>query len=72
MINIPKIENNALKIQAAKQVYSKQIVPLNLDKFTNLNYATQDFPFKVLACQVKAMAEQDNMNIAGRNFNLFI
>ena len=74
MINIPKIDNLALKNLAAKQVYSKQIVLQNNDKAinsNNSNYIAKDFSFKILACQVKAMAEQDNKNPVGRKFNIY-
>ena len=67
--NIPKIDNNTIKIQAARQTYSKQIVPQNLNTTLNSTFAKQDFSFKVLASQVLAMAEQDNMNPAGQKFN---
>ena len=39
MINLPKIENQAFKIQAAKQVYSKPIVLENQNKAVNSTYA---------------------------------
>ena len=70
MINPPKIDNRALKIQAARQVYSKQILPKKLNINLNPAYAKQGFLFKVLAGQVVAMAEQDNMNPIGQKFNI--
>ena len=70
MINSPKIDNRILRIQAAKQAYSKQIVPKKINIALNPTYAKQDFSFKVLACQVLAMAEQDNINPAGHKFNV--
>lgn len=69
MINFSKINNQAFKIQAASNVYSKQIVPKIHNKSLNSIYAKQDFSFKVLAGQVLAMAEQDNMNPVGQKFN---
>ena len=71
MINFPKIDNQALKIQAARQIYLKQVVPKTTKKPLNPFYAKQDFSFKVLAAQVQAMAEQDNMNPVGHKFNIF-
>ncbi|MBR6298862.1 MAG: hypothetical protein IKR34_06410 [Candidatus Gastranaerophilales bacterium] len=70
MINSPKIDNRALKIQAAKQTYSKQIVPKKIKINLHSTYAKQDFSFKVLAYQVLALAEQDNMNPVGQKFNI--
>ena len=71
MINFPKIDNQVLKIQAARQVYSKQIVPVKLDKNLNPKYANQDFSFKALASQVQGMAGQDKLNPVGRKLNFF-
>ena len=68
--NIPKVDNNTIKIQAAKQTYSKQMLPQKLNATLNSVYAKQDFLFKVLASQVLAMAEQDNMNPFGRKINV--
>lgn len=70
MINTPTIDNNALRIQAARQVYSRQVVPKKLDKPLNSIYAKQDFSFKALASQVQAMAEQDNLDTVGRKINV--
>ena len=72
MINIPKIDNQSLNIQAARQVYSKKIVLEKINKTLNPFYAKQDFSFKVLASQVQAMAEQDNMDPVGHKFNIFV
>lgn len=71
MLNIPQIENSALKVQAAKQIYSKQIVLRNNDYAESSSYIIQASPFKILSCQVKAMAAQDNMCPVGRKFNIF-
>jgi hypothetical protein len=71
MINFPKIDNQVLKIQAARQVYSKQIIPVKLDKNLNPKYANQDFSFKALASQVHSTAGQDNLNPVGRKLNFF-
>ena len=69
MINFPNIDNQVLKIQAARQVYSKQIAPIKLDKNLNPKYENQDFSFKALASQVQGMAQQDIMNPVGRKLN---
>ena len=69
--NLPSIDSHTLKIQAAREVYSKQNFPKIHKATLNSKFAKQDFSFKALAGQVQAMAAQDNMNPVGQKFNFF-